>query len=235
MTLEHRLEWFFERKLIMFFLWKEHYLNPLIPEELTKLKSSGLLDDKCVRQVMDEFLPEFEAKLPSGMYFPVPISRTIKQGKAFTTELAIKFHYNFIQVDENQKWSLRNKNISGKVLSLFESNLSFEKKTGLYFIEYMSDNRWDKCYLECAITPMLALAIDNVQKELKLQLNNQHTDSIDLNSFRIDSRERCFVHSQNHGEVLLAETPRFWLLDHLNESGSQLVFGKNLFPFSNSA
>jgi hypothetical protein len=99
----------------------------------------------------------------------------------------------------------------------------------------MSDNRWDKCYLECAITPMLALAIDNVQEELKLQLNNQQTDSIDLNSFRIDSRERCFVHSQNHGEVLLAETPRFWLLDHLNESGSQLVFGKNLFPFSNSA
>ncbi len=232
MTLEHRLEWFFERKLIMFFLWKEHYLNPLIPEELTKLKSSGLLDDKCVRQVMDEFLPEFEAKLPSGMYFPVPISRTIKQGKAFTTELAIKFHYNFIQVDENQKWSLPNKFISGKVLALFESNLFFEKETGLYFVEYWSDTRWDKCYLECAVTPLLALAIDRNHEELKVQLNNQKTDSLDLNSFRIDSAERCFVRTLNYGEVLLADSPRFWFLNNLDESGSHFILGENHFPLS---
>lgn len=232
MTFEQRLGWLYERKLIMLLLWKERFLNPLITEELEKLKSSGLLEDVGIWQVMDEHFPAFESKLPAGMYFPVPISRALKQGTEFSTELALRFHYDYIQVDENQKWSLRNKYISGKVLALFESNLFFEKETGLYFVEYWSDTRWDKCYLECAVTPLLALAIDRNHEELKVQLNNQKTDSLDLNSFRIDSAERCFVRTLNYGEVLLADSPRFWFLNNLDESGSHFILGENHFPLS---
>jgi hypothetical protein len=232
MNLEKRLQWFFERKFILLFLLEERFLNPLIPAELHQLKASELLEDEKTLQLIEEIFPEFTTQLPTGMYFPVPISRALKQGNDFTTELAIRFHYDFIRVDQLQKWSLREKYISGKVLALFESNLFFEKESKLYFVEYWSDNRWDKCYLECEITPMRALALELVQDEFILQLNNHKTDSLDLHNFRIDQKERCFVLSQNYGEVLLADAPRFWLLNHLDESGSYFVFGERHFPLT---
>ncbi|MED6339195.1 MAG: hypothetical protein VX485_01330, partial [SAR324 cluster bacterium] len=88
------------------------------------------------------------------------------------------------------------------------------------------------CYLDCEITPMLALGIKITQKDFILQLNNQKIDLLDPNSFRIDKKERCFVFSQNYGEVMLADTPRFWLLNHLDESGSYFVFGEKHFPLA---
>ena len=232
MKLEKRLQWFFERKLIMLFLWEERFLNPLIPDEMSRLKASGLLEDEGTLQLMENIFPESITHLPTGMYFPVPISRALKQGNDFSTELAMRFHYDFIHVDQHQKWSLREKNISGKVLALFELNLFYEKESKLYFVEYWSDNRWDKCYLECEITPMRALALELVQKEFKMQFNNQKTDSLELHSFRMDKKERCFVRTQNYGEVLLADAPRFWLLNHLDESGSYFVFGERHFPLT---
>mgnify|MGYP001168152734 FL=1 len=232
MKLEKRLQWFFERKLIMLFLWEERFLNPLIPDDMSRLKTSGLLEDEETLQLMENIFPESITQFPTGMYFPVPISRALKQGNDFSTELAMRFHYDFIKVDQYQKWSLREKNISGKVLALFESNLFYEKESKLYFVEYWSDNRWDKCYLECEITPMRALALELVQKEFKLQFNNQKNDSLELHSFRMDKKERCFVRTQNYGEVLLADAPRFWLLNHLDESGSYLLFGERHFPLT---
>jgi len=232
MKLEKRLQWFFEHKLIILFLWDERFLNPLIPDDMSRLKTSGLLEDEETLELMENIFPESITQLPTGMYFPVPISRALKQGNDFSTELAKRFHYDFIKVDQQQKWSLRDKNISGKVLALFESNLFYEKESKLYFVEYWSDNRWDKCYLECEITPMLALDLELVQEEFKLQFNNQKTDSLELHSFRMDKNERCFVRTQNYGEVLLADAPRFWLLNHLDESGSYFVFGDRHFPLT---
>ena len=142
----------------------------------------------------------------------------------------MQFHYDFINVDKKQQWSLRNKKITGKVLSLFKSNLYFEELTGRYFVEYWSDERWDKCYLECTITPMLALAIDSVPEGILLQLNNNNSDLIYLNSFRMDKNERCFVQTKNFGEVLLADSPRFWLLDQLDDSGTHLIVKEDRFP-----
>jgi len=169
------------------------------------------------------------------MYFPVPISRSLSEGGEFSTILAGQFFYDFIRVDDSQKWSLRDKYITGKVLSLFESNLFYEKETNRYYVEYWSDSRWDKCYLECAITPMLGLSVENIPDGLKLELNNHKTDLIDLHSFRIDTKERCFAFSLNHGEVQLADTPRFWLLNQLDETGTQLILNKQLFPLNISS
>ena len=235
MTFEQRIDWFSERNLIMLFLWKDHFLNPLVPEQLQKLKSSGLLDNKYLLKVLEEYLPELDAELPRGMYFPVPISRSLSEGGEFSTILAGQFFYDFIRVDDCQKWSLRDKYITGKVLSLFESNLFYEKETSRYYVEYWSDSRWDKCYLECALTPILGLSVENISGGLKMQLNNHKTDTIDLHSFRIDTKERCFAFSLKHGEVLLADTPRFWLLNQLDETGTQLVLNKQLFPLNISS
>ena len=229
MTFDQRIAWFSERGMIMMFLWENRFLNPQIPEQQQTIKSSGLLG-KTVMKVLEEYFPKFENELPKGMYFPIPISRKIKQGERFLKELALQFHYDFINVDQKQQWSLRNKRITGKVLSLFKSNLYFEELTGRYFVEYLSDARWDKCYLECTITPMLALAIDSVPEGILLQLNNNKSDLIFLNSFRMDKNERCFVQTENFGEVLLADSPRFWLLDHLDDSGTHLIVKENRLP-----
>ena len=229
MTFDQRIAWFSERGMIMMFLWENRFLNPQISEQQQTIKSSGLLG-KTVMIVQEEYFPKFENELPKGMYFPIPISREIKQGERFSKELALQFHYDFINVDQKQQWSLRNKRITGKVLSLFKSNLYFEELTGRYFVEYWSDARWDKCYLECTITPMLALAIDSVPEGILLQLNNNKSDLIYLNSFRMDKNERCFVQTENFGEVLLADSPRFWLLDHLDDSGTHLIVKDDRFP-----
>ena len=64
MTFEQRIDWFSERNLIMLFLWKDRFLNPLVPEQLQKLKSSGLLKNKYLLEVMEEHFPEYDAELP---------------------------------------------------------------------------------------------------------------------------------------------------------------------------
>ena len=229
MTFDQRIAWFSERGMIMMFLWENRFLNPQIPEQQQTIKSSGLLG-KTVMKVLEEYFPKFEDELPKGMYFPIPISREINQGERFSKELAFQYHYDFINVDQKQQWSLRNKRITGKVLSLFKSNLYFEELTGRYFVEYWSDARWDKCYLECTITPMLALAIESVSEGIMLHLNNNKSDLIYINSFRMDKNERCFVQTENFGEVLLADSPRFWLLDHLDDSGTHLIVKEDRFP-----
>ena len=228
MKFEQRIEWLSERGMIMMFLWENRFLNPQISGQQQTIKSSGLLG-KTVIKVLEEYFPKFENELPKGMYFPIPISRKIKQGERFSKEFALMYHYDFINVDQKQQWSLRNKRITGRVLSLFKSNLYFEELTDRYFVEYWSDARWDKCYLECAITPMLALAIYSVSEGIMLQLNNNKSDLIYLNSFRMDKNERCFVQTENFGEVLLADAPRFWLLDHLDDSGTHLIVKENRF------
>ncbi|MBG55768.1 MAG: hypothetical protein CL935_01390 [Deltaproteobacteria bacterium] len=231
MTFEQRIKWFSEREMIMMFLWKNHFQDPQIFKQQNIIKSSGLLDS-TVMKVLEEYLPKLEDELPKGMYFPIPISRSIKQGEQFSKELALKFHYDFINVDQKQQWSLMNKRITGKVLSLFKSNIYFEETTGLYFVEYWNETYWDKCYLDCAITPMLALAIYRDSKGFRLQLNNNKSDMIYQKSFRMDNKERFFVQSENFGEVLLADAPRFWVLDHLDDTGKHIVLKENQFTIT---
>ena len=228
MTFEQRIKWFSEREMIMMFLWKNHFQDPQISKQQNIIKSSGLLDS-TVMKVLEEYFPKLEDELPKGMYFPIPISRSIKQGEQFSKELALKFHYDFINVDQKQQWSLMNKKITGKVLSLFKSNIYFEEITGLYFVEYWNETYWDKCYLDCAITPMLALAIYPDSKGFRLQLNNNKSDLIYQKSFRMDNKERFFVQSENFGEVLLADAPRFWVLDHIDDTGKHIVLKDNQF------
>jgi len=70
MNLEKRLQWFFERKLIMLFLCEERFLNPLIADELQRLTTSGLLEDEQILLVLDEVLPEFITTVADRYVFP---------------------------------------------------------------------------------------------------------------------------------------------------------------------
>jgi len=231
MKFDQRLKWFTKREMIMMFLWENRFLNPQISDQLQKIKSSGLLGG-TVMKVMEEYFPKYDCQLPKGMYFPIPMSRAIDHGEIFSKEIALKFHYDFIKVNAKQQWSLRDKKITGKILSHFKSNLYYEKLIRRYFVEYWNDKSWDKCYLECSITPMLALAVYAVPEGLKIQLNNNKFDMIHLDSFRMDKKERCFVQSKNFGEVLLADSPRFWLLDNLDDSGKNFVVKEGSFPLN---
>jgi len=201
---------------------------------MLKLKSAKIFNNEMIMEIVERILPELEDNLPTGMYFPVPISREMNKGNEFSIELVLRFHYDFIRIDENQNWIFKKNHITGKVLKLFMLNLFYEKSTKLYFIEYWNERQWDKCYLECKISPMLALSIvnNNGEQGLKIKLNNQKTDSIYLNSFRIDKKERCFVKSKNYGEILLADTPRFWFLDNINKTGSHFVFKNKEYPLN---
>ena len=228
MTFDQSIKRFSKRAMIMMFLWENHFLDPQISQQKHLIKSSGLLDN-IVMKVLEEYFPKFEDELPKGMYFPIPISRSIKNGEQFSKELALQYHYDFINVDQKQHWSLMNKRITGKILSLFKSNLYYEKETGLYFVEYWNDNYWDKCYLECSITPMLALTIYPFSQGFKLELNNNKSDLMNQNIFRMDKKERIFVQTENFGEVLLADSPRFWVLDHLDNSGKHIFLKENKF------
>tara|TARA_B100000700_G_scaffold232988_1_gene258078 strand:+ start:65 stop:769 length:705 start_codon:yes stop_codon:yes gene_type:complete len=232
MFLKNQLQWLFERKLIFLFLIEKKFLNPLISKDNKSLHKYKVFNDQCLLDVINKYFPKFQKLLPTGMYFPAPICRLIKKGEVFSPELAKKFHYDYIKIDYNQKWSFKKKEITGKVLKLFKSNIFFEKEINLYFVEYRSDNRWDKCYLECESTPMLALNFFYYKKKLMTTLNNQQTDTIDPKSFRVDKKERCFATSENFGEVLLADAPRFWLFDHLDESGTKIIFKDKSFKLT---
>ena len=96
MTFEERIDWFSERNLIMLFLLKDRFMNPLVPVQLLKLKSSGLLDNKYLLKVIEEHFPEYDSELPKGMYFPVPISRSLSEGEDFSSKLAGQFFYDYI-------------------------------------------------------------------------------------------------------------------------------------------
>ena len=82
MTFDQRIGLFSERGMIMMFLWENRFLNPQIPEQQQTIKSSELLG-RTVMKVLEEYFPKFENELPKGMYFPIPISREIKQGERF--------------------------------------------------------------------------------------------------------------------------------------------------------
>ena len=63
---------------------------------------------------------------PNGMYFPVPIAREKKTGEEPKPEVINRFHYDFIMVNDQQQWSLKNKPISGRILEFFQSHLNYE-------------------------------------------------------------------------------------------------------------
>lgn len=214
----------------VFLLDEQRFWNPLIPAQYKHIRHTGLLDRDKVLEVIEMHLVKHELDPGKGMYFPVPIARKIEQNVIFNSILVKQFHYHFIEIDDRQQWYFHSRPVTGKVLKYFQSHMSFEPETNRYYVEYWSESRWDKCYLSCTHTPMEGLALERIEDTFMVTLNNGKSDSIRPDSFRLDAKERCFCSTMTHGEVMLADSPRYWLLSHFDSDCTQLRFVDRVFP-----
>ncbi|MEC7213733.1 MAG: hypothetical protein VXW26_04905 [SAR324 cluster bacterium] len=221
-------------KRYVFILCGNRLLNPILEKHQEELEKEGFLELPGVDEVIEKDLLRPDLNPPNGMYFPVPIAREKKTGEEPKPEVINRFHYDFIMVNDQQQWSLKNKPISGRILEFFQSHLNYELETGRYFVEYFSESRWDKCYLECDVSPMLALSISFEKHNFKMLLNNGKEDQTKESVLMMDDQERCFLKSQTHGIVLLADAPRYEILKHLDDSDQDLVINGQSIPILNA-
>ncbi len=225
-----QIQWFAKQNKLLLFLLEKRFLDPQIPEQMEQLQDSGLLTDLTTLDVIHQHLPGVVNQLPAGMYFPTPMAKALANGELFSETLALRFYYDFIKVDADQNWFLKGKPIEGKVKKLFLENMGYEASIDRYFVEYKVDQRLDKCYLDCEITPLVVIRVEIYEKnKLKVLLNNGQSDWICNAHFKIDSREQCFCETIKYGEALLADQPRFMILQHLQEDGHTLQFGNQIF------
>lgn len=229
MSLLDRFRWYAERDQWLLFLHETRFLNPVLPKQFAQLEASRLLDDPGIQAVVETELATLSPTLPPGAYFPAAIARTRKPETALTLETALQFHYAFIQVDAQQRWFLRGHPIVGRVLQHFQQNLGYEPEIERYFVEYWTEGRWDKCYLDCEITPMLALGIALEADPLEVQLINGKSDVVCSGTLCLDEHENCLVRTAQHGNVLLADAPRYQLLQHYDDAENALRIGSRRF------
>lgn len=214
------------------FLLDQRYLNPLIATQQAKLREAGLLEDADNRVALEK-LNQAMLDLPPATYFPTPIAREMKEGTPFSLTLAEKYSYGYIQVDIEQNWSMQGIRLDQRLKKFLQSHLAYEEELRRYFVEYQVEKRMDKCYLDCEITPMLARHIEIQESDpLLALLNNGKHDYLDPRSFSMDAQENLYCRSSCHGEVLLADYPRYRILKHVTEDGNYLHLNHSVFPLS---
>ena len=94
---------------------------------------------------------------------------------------------------------------------------------------------WDKCYMECGITPITAVAVEEQSIEsgdsgLPATLNNGCRDDLDLQTLRLDATERLLCKSTAHGDVLFSDNLRFTLLRGVSEDLRSVEIGGSEWP-----
>ena len=65
-------------------------------------------------------------------------------------------------------------------------------------------------------------------------LNNGKNDQTKESVLMIDDQERCFLKSQTHGTVMLADAPRYKILKHLDDLDQDLVINGQSIPILNA-
>lgn len=221
----------------LFFKHEAHFLNPLVPAERDRLRHNRAVGDQEVRRVVLELLPERLAKLARGIYSPVPIARALAEGESFE-EVVDRFRYEMIRVDDDQKWWWQERPVAPRIQSFFTEHLAYEPALDLYFFEYkVNPDWWDKCYMECAITPIVVLQTVEEQgpgegTDLRGTLNNGRHDDLDLQTLRLDARERLLCRSTRHGEVLFSDSLRFSILKGVSEDLERVEIGGKQYRLS---
>ena len=221
-----------ESNILVLYLLNGRNLNPLLAKEQALLKQAGLLEAPWNAVVLEHLVQEKNA-LPPAAYCPAPMAREMAQGATFTLSLAARYRYDYIQVDSQQNWFLKGRSLDLRFKKFLQESLFYEKPLERYYVEYAVDQRLDKCYLDCALTPMLAVQVEPcTDGQLGVVLNNGQPDRLDLSSFWMDGQERLFCRSLAHGEILMADNPRFLILKNLTQEGRSLRFGKKLYPLA---
>lgn len=216
------------RRISIFLSHEARFRNPLSPADREALADSEAARDPAVVAVVAAELPERLDRLEPGTYFPVPLARAVAGGRAFDDAL-MSFHYPPIVVDADRRWSWKGQPVAERIRRFFVQHIGFESALGVWFVEYrVNDGWWDKCYLDCATTPLVAVQLREeagaAGEGVVADLNNGHTDTIDPDSLRLDEEERLFTASAQHGMVEIADAPRFALLRTVSEDCRTVEF-----------
>ena len=204
--------------IYLFFKHGAHFRDPLVPEQWAALRNEPALDDRGVRQVV---LDELTARLPQlarGIYSPVPIARGLDSGRSIES-LLDEFRYEMIHVDADQRWVWMGRPVAPRIKSFFLGHLGWEPAIRRWFFEYrVNPEWWDKSYFDAEVTPLVAMTVSEEDGAVVATLNSGERDRLDLDTLRLDQRERLFCASERFGEVLFADAVRFSILRHANEA-----------------
>ena len=214
------------RGISIFLSHQARFRNPLSPVDREALADSEAARDPAVVAVVAEALPERLDRLERGTYFPVPLARAVAGGRAFDDAL-MSFHYPPIVVDADRRWFWKEQPVAERIRRFFVQHIGFEPALGVWFVEYrVNDGWWDKCYLDCSITPLVAVQLREEAEGHRVvaDLNNGRADTLDPDSLRLDERERLFASAADHGVVEIADTPRFALLRTVSEDCRTVEF-----------
>lgn len=212
----------------IFLSHQARFRNPLSPVDREALSDSDAAADPAVVAIVAEELPERLDRLERGTYFPVPLARAVAGGRAFDDAL-MSFHYPPIVVGADRRWSWKGQSVAERIRRFFVQHIGFEPALGVWFVEYrVNDGWWDKCYLDCATTPLVAVQLREERGAagggVVADLNNGRTDTLDPDSLRLNEQERLFASSADHGLVEIADAPRFALLRTVSEDCRTLEF-----------
>ncbi len=216
------------RGISIFLSHEARFRNPLAPADREALSDSAAAADPAVVAVVAEELPSRLDRLERGTYFPVPLARAVAGGRAFDDAL-MSFHYPPIEVDADRRWVWKGRPVADRIRRFFVQYIGYEPALGVYFVEYrVNDGWWDKCYLDCETTPLIAIQMredaTGGSGEVVADLNNGRIDSLDPDSLRLDEQERLFASSTRHGLVEIADAPRFTLLRTVSEDCRTVEF-----------
>jgi hypothetical protein len=204
--------------IYLFFKHGARFHDPLVPQQWAALLDEPALDDDGVRRVV---LDELAARLPAlarGIYSPVPIARGLDSGRAIES-LLDEFRYEMIHVDRDQRWVWMGRSVAARIKSFFLEHLGWEPSIGRWFFEYqVNPEWWDKSYLDAEVTPLVAMTVSEEAETVVATLNSGERDRLDLDTLRLDQRERLFCRSHRFGDVLFADAVRFSILRHANEA-----------------
>ena len=216
------------RGISIFLSHEARFRNPLSPVDREALAGSEAARDPAVVAVVAAELPDRLDRLEPGTYFPVPLARAVAGGRAFDDAL-MSFHYPPIAVDADRRWSWKGQPVAERIRRFFVQHIGFDPALGVWFVEYrVNDGWWDKCYLDCANTPLVAVQLreegEGGRMDIVADLNSGHTDTLDPDSLRLDEEERLFAASADHGLVEIADAPRFALLRTVSEDCRTVEF-----------
>ena len=205
-----------EDGIYLFFKQESHFQNPLVRRECEVLARGAVADDEGVRKVVDELRSSSES-MARGIYSPVPIARGLETGEALD-DLLERFRYEMIVVDEDQEWWWQGRPVATKPRRFFLEHLAYEPDLDLYYFEYrVNADWWDKSYFDSLMTPMIARTLEEREGEAIVELNNGEKDRLDLESLRLDERERLFGRTLANGEALFSDSLRFSILKSVSE------------------
>ncbi len=223
---QHLAQTLNQREQHLLFLHHQRYLDPLAPTQRNRLLEAGVLTD-TLWTFVSETLEPLLTHLPPGMYFPVPLQR-VANGQPPTPAQVQTFAYSFLDVDEQQRWSWRGKPIVSKVLTLFEQHLQYDPEVKRYLVEYQTEDRWDKCYLKVAHTPVRGVRWEASTNQL--ELNTGALRPLQWTHLALDATERLFLTDSVWPLILIADQPRFEVLSHWEDSQTALCWQGQPYP-----